>query len=124
MIDHLAIQCADLGVAAAFYDELLATIGGRRIIDRGDPIGYGSLLPCFWLGSQTTGNHREVHIAFSAPSRDAVDAFHATAVQLGAAVLHAPRVWPEYHPGYYGAFVRDRDGNNIEAVHHTWSPTG
>ncbi len=50
----------------------------------------------------------------------AVQAFHDAAVELGAEVLHEPRVWPEYHPGYFGAFVRDPDGNNVEAVHHTW----
>jgi catechol 2,3-dioxygenase-like lactoylglutathione lyase family enzyme len=119
VIDHIAIQCSDLQRAARFYDTLLAVIGGRRIIDRGDPIGYGTEFPCFWLGTQTTGNEREAHIAFKAPTRNAVDEFYATAQRLNAIVLHEPRVWPEYHPGYYGTFVRDPDGNNIEAVHHT-----
>ena len=123
MINHVSIQCADLDRASQFYDTLLATIGGKRIIDRGDPIGYGVEFPCFWLGTQTTGTEREVHIAFTAPSRGAVDEFHDAAIGLGATVLHKPRVWPEYHPGYYGAFVRDPDGNNIEAVHHTWNPS-
>ena len=59
-------------------------------------------------------------MALTAPDRAAVDAFHAAALELGADSLHTPRVWPEYHPGYYGAFVRDPDGNNVEAVHHTW----
>jgi predicted lactoylglutathione lyase len=56
--------------------------------------------------------------ALSAPSREAVDAVHAAALEAGAEVLHAPRLWPEYHPGYYGVFLRDPDGNNVEAVHH------
>lgn len=53
-------------------------------------------------------------------SRDAIDTFHATAVTIGAEVLHEPKVWPGYHAGYYGAFVRDPDGNNVQAVHHTF----
>jgi predicted lactoylglutathione lyase len=55
----------------------------------------------------------------SRSARSAVDRFFAEATSIGAEVLHAPRVWPEYHPGYYGAFVRDPDGNNVEAVCHT-----
>jgi catechol 2,3-dioxygenase-like lactoylglutathione lyase family enzyme len=121
MIDHVSIQCADLARSAAFYDAILATVRGRRIIDHGIVIGYGTEFPCFWIGELQTGpGPREVHLAFTAPSRDAVDAFHRTAKELGAEVLHEPRLWPEYHPGYYGAFVRDPDGNNVEAVHHTW----
>ncbi|CPZ24195.1 Putative glyoxalase/bleomycin resistance protein [Mycobacteroides abscessus] len=63
-------------------------------------------------------SNREVHVAFSAASTAKVDEFFATATGAGAEVLHAPRLWPEYHPGYYGAFVRDPDGNNVEAVFH------
>ena len=61
---------------------------------------------------------RESHMAFTAPSRAAVRAFFDTAVGRGAEVLHEPRIWPEYHETYYGAFVRDPDGNNVEAVCH------
>ena len=120
MLDHLSIQCADVAASAAFYDAVLATIGGGRIMDFGQVIGYGvGGKPDFWLGPQATGDgFRESHIAFAAPDRAAVDAFHAAAVAHGAASLHAPRVWPEYHPDYYGAFVRDPDGNNVEAVCH------
>lgn len=60
-----------------------------------------------------------MHVAFTAPDWDAVDAVHEAAREAGAQVLHEPRVWPEYHEGYYGVFVRDLDGNNVEAVHHT-----
>lgn len=121
MINHLSIQCSDLAASARFYDHVLATIGGTRVLDFGDAIGYGTDRPSFWLGKHNTGEgFRESHIAFTAPSRDAVDAFHGAAVALGAEVLHEPRVWPEYHAGYYGAFVRDPDGNNVEAVHHTF----
>jgi len=120
MLDHLSIQCEDFASAAAFYDAVLVPVGGRRILDFGSVIGYGTDFPCFWLGDQTTGGaNREVHIAFTAPTRPAVDEFVRIAQDRGAEVLHEPRVWPEYHEHYYGAFVRDLDGNNIEAVCHT-----
>lgn len=61
---------------------------------------------------------RECHIAFVAPSRVAVRQFLDAALIVGTEVLHEPRLWPEYHPGYYAAFVRDPDGNNVEAVCH------
>jgi catechol 2,3-dioxygenase-like lactoylglutathione lyase family enzyme len=120
MIDHFGFQCADLAASAAFYDAVLAPLGGHRIMDFGVAIGYGvDDKPDFWIGGQQTGDgFRESHIAFEADSRDAVDAFFAAATGLGAEVLHQPREWPEYHPGYYGAFVRDPDGNNVEAVCH------
>ncbi len=120
MLDHLSIQCADVTASAAFYDAVLATVGGKRIIERGEVIGYGvPPMPDFWLGPRATGDgFRESHIAFSAPDRAAVRAFLDTARGAGAEVLHEPRVWPEYHPNYYGAFVRDPDGNNVEAVCH------
>jgi catechol 2,3-dioxygenase-like lactoylglutathione lyase family enzyme len=121
MLDHVAIQCADVAVSAAFYDTVLAPLGGKRLLDYGNVIGFGvPPMPDFWLGPRSTGEgFRESHIAFAAPSRAAVRAFFDTAVGAGAAVLHEPRVWPEYHPDYYGAFVRDPDGNNVEAVCHT-----
>ena len=120
MIDHISIQCADLAASSAFYDAVLAPIGGKRILDYGQAIGYGKDFPNFWLGGQQTGEgFRESHLAFTAPSRTAVDAFFAAAREAGAAVLHEPRVWPEYHEHYYGAFVRDPDGNNVEAVCHS-----
>jgi len=122
MIDHLAIQCADLAASAAFYDRVLGVLGGHRILDAGVVVGYGTDFPTFWIGPFDSGSgFRESHIAFRAPSREAVIAFRDAAVEMGAEVLHEPRVWPEYHPGYFGAFVRDPDGNNVEAVHHTWA---
>lgn len=120
MLDHLSIQCADFEASSAFYDDVLATLGGVRIMDFGDVIGYGvPPMPTFWLGKHTSGEgFRESHIAFTALDRAAVQAFFDTAVAAGAEVLHEPRLWPEYHPNYHGAFVRDPDGNNIEAVCH------
>ena len=125
MIDHVSIQCADLADSSGFYDAVLSPLGGRRVLDFGDVIGYGIEFPDFWLGRRTTGEgFRESHLAFTAPSRLAVDEFFAAAVERGAEVLHQPRVWPEYHVNYYGAFVRDPDGNNIEAVFHGAPPAG
>jgi catechol 2,3-dioxygenase-like lactoylglutathione lyase family enzyme len=120
MLDHLAIQCTDIATSATFYDAVLAPLGGQRVMDFGDAIGYGvPPMPDFWIGRQTTGEgFRESHIAFSAPDRASVRAFFETAIAHGAAVLHQPRLWPEYHANYYGAFVRDPDGNNVEAVCH------
>jgi catechol 2,3-dioxygenase-like lactoylglutathione lyase family enzyme len=120
MISHLAIQCADVTASAAFYDAVLATVGGGRVMDFGDVIGYGTEgVPSFCIGPQATGSgFRETHIAFTAPDRAVVREFFSAAVQAGAEVLHEPRLWPEYHASYYGAFVRDPDGNNVEAVSH------
>ena len=120
MLDHISIQCADVAGSAGFYDAVLATVGGSRVMDFGEVIGYGvPPMPQFWIGPLTTGDgFRESHLAFTAPDRAAVRAFFDAAVAAGAAVLYEPRLWPEYHPNYYGAFVRDPDGNNVEAVAH------
>jgi catechol 2,3-dioxygenase-like lactoylglutathione lyase family enzyme len=120
VLDHFTIQCADVSRSAAFYDAALAPLGGERAKDFGNVIGYGVAgRPIFWIGPLTTGEaNREVHIAFQAASRAAVREFFAAAVAAGGPILHEPRVWPEYHPGYYGGFVRDTDGNNVEAVCH------
>jgi catechol 2,3-dioxygenase-like lactoylglutathione lyase family enzyme len=116
----VSIQCTDLVASAAFYDVVLEPLGARRIVDRGDAIGYGiPPKPDFWIGAQSTGEgFRESHLAFLAPSRAAVRAFFDVAVAEGALQLHTPRLWPEYYPLYFAAFVRDPDGNNIEAVCH------
>jgi catechol 2,3-dioxygenase-like lactoylglutathione lyase family enzyme len=120
VLDHVSIQCTDLVASAAFYDAVLAPLGGQRITDFGSVIGYGvPPRPDFWIGAQSTGDgFRESHVAFAAPSRAAVRAFFATALAAGAQGLHEPRLWPEYHSAYYGAFVRDPEGNNVEAVCH------
>ena len=120
MLDHLSIQCQDVAASAAFYDAALAPLGGVRVMDFGAVVGYGiPPKPDFWIGPLQTGDgFRESHIAFTAGDRAAVRAFFDAAVAAGAEVLHEPRVWPEYHDSYYGAFVRDPDGNNVEAVCH------
>jgi catechol 2,3-dioxygenase-like lactoylglutathione lyase family enzyme len=125
MLDHLGIQCADLAASAAFYDAVLAPLGATRVMDFGVAMGYGTVeKPDFWLGTFDSGEgFRESHIAFAAADRASVRAFFEAAVEAGAEVLHEPRVWPEYHPHYYGAFVRDPDGNNVEAVSHVPEPS-
>jgi catechol 2,3-dioxygenase-like lactoylglutathione lyase family enzyme len=120
MIDHVSLQCTDVGTSAAFYDVVLATIGSGRVHDFGDTVGFGSPEAAdFWIGPHTTGEgFRETHIAFSARDRAEVQAFYDAAVAHGAEILNAPKVWPEYSPNYFAVFVRDPDGNNIEAVCH------
>ncbi|WP_410809591.1 VOC family protein [Micromonospora sp. 067-2] len=119
MIDHLSLQVRDVTASAAFYDAVLAPLGGSRRLEFPDVIGYGRENPDFWLGpTDGPGEARELHLAFTADDRATVQAFHDAAVRAGAEVLHAPRVWPEYHPTYFAAFVRDPDGNNVEAVCH------
>ncbi len=120
MLDHVIIQVADFDASARFYDAVLGKLGGGRVMEFGRGIGYGTDgKPEFWIGEQQTGDgFRESHIAFAAADRATVDAFFSAAVGAGAEVLHEPRLWPEYHPNYYGAFVRDPDGNNVEAVCH------
>ena len=119
-LDHLSLQATDVSATAAFYDTALAPLGIKRIMDFGTTIGYGDDFPYFWIGEATTQQpQREIHIAFRAADRDTVDRWFQVAKAAGAEVLHEPRVWPEYHESYYGAFVRDPDGNNIEAVCHT-----
>lgn len=121
MIDHLGIQCNDVAASAAFYDKVLEPLGARRLMEPHEQvIGYGVDQPDFWLGplSEDHTGWREDHIGFQATDRAAVRAFFEAAVSLGAELLHEPKEWPIYHPGYYGAFVRDPDGNNVEAVCH------
>lgn len=124
MLDHVGVQCADMTASAAFYDAVVAPLGGTRIMDFGEAIGYGiPPMPVFWISVFDSGEgFRESHLAFSAPDRSAVRAFFDAAATVGSEVLHEPRLWPEYHPNYYGAFVRDPDGNNVEAVCHLPDP--
>ena len=121
MLDHLSIQCADVALSAQFYDAVLLGLGAGRVMDFGSVIGYGAEgKASFWLGPLAGGApNRELHIAFRAEDRAAVRTFFDAARRAGAEVLHEPRLWPEYGPDYYGAFVRDPDGNNVEAVCRT-----
>jgi catechol 2,3-dioxygenase-like lactoylglutathione lyase family enzyme len=119
VLDHVGFQSTDLAASAAFYDAALAPLGVARLMDFGVAIGYGSDHAAFWISALSEGDgFRESHIAFAAPDRAGVDAFFAAAVASGAEVLHEPKIHEEYHEHYYGAFVRDPDGNNVEAVSH------
>ena len=122
MLDHLGIQCNDVDASAAFYEAVIAPLGGRRLMEPAPGIiGFGvPPQPTFWIAplAEDSAGWREDHIAFAAPNRAAVREFFDAAVLAGAEVLHEPKEWPIYHPGYYGAFVRDPDGNNVEAVCH------
>jgi catechol 2,3-dioxygenase-like lactoylglutathione lyase family enzyme len=124
MLDHVGVQVADVEASVSFYLRVLGPIGLREAMRF--PVGDSFVVgfagsngqPDFWVSPARRPEDRELHIAFGAGSRDEVDAVHAAAQQAGAEVLHAPREWPEYHPGYYGVFLRDPDGHNVEAVHH------
>jgi catechol 2,3-dioxygenase-like lactoylglutathione lyase family enzyme len=124
MLDHLSLQVADVDAAAAFYTRVFAPAGVRKAMrfERDGAVVVGLCgpegFPQLWLGPLVDDGFRPVHLALTAPSREAVDAVFAAAQGTGTEILHPPRVWPEYHPGYYGAFFRDPDGNNVEAVYH------
>lgn len=123
MIDHIELWVSDLGRSRAFCDAALAPLGIRILTEagpesgRGSHLGYGRTEPAFWIGtSQPAGG--PVHVAFAAPDRATVADFHAAALAAGGRDNGRPGPRPEYHPGYYGAFVLGPDGNNIEAVFH------
>ena len=133
LISHVDFQVADFEAAACFYDTVLATLGASRMVDMSPhAVSWGKQGggPEFWVSAQKDGDgFRQSHIAFDAPSKEAVDAFCEAAVALGAEVLHSPREWPEYLDshlvGYYAAFVSDPDGNNVEAAYAQFaSPEG
>ena len=120
MIDHVSIAVADLMRAAAFYEQVLEPLGLRRIVDRERSIGFGKTYPEFWLNlreelapvAEDTGNH----ICLRAPSVEAVTLFYERALGLGGRSDGAPGDRQATVTTYFGAFIRDPDGNKIEAV--------
>jgi catechol 2,3-dioxygenase-like lactoylglutathione lyase family enzyme len=124
MIDHLGVQVADVEASLTFYLAAFAPLGMRETLrfPHGDSFVVGLSgaggVPDFWLSPATNAETRELHVAFHAADRQTVDAVHDAAMAAGAEVLHTPREWPEYHPGYYAVFLRDLDGHNVEAVCH------
>jgi catechol 2,3-dioxygenase-like lactoylglutathione lyase family enzyme len=119
MLDHVTIGVRDLAQAMAFYDRALRPLGIERLYAEGERFaGYGANRKAFfWIGLRETPQ-TGAHIAFTAPDRETVDRFHAEALAAGGRDNGPPGLRPHYHSGYYGAFVLDPDGHNIEAVCH------
>ena len=124
MIDHITFGVSDYARSTAFYDAALAPLGLKKLFvvprehsNGNDACGYGDTRPFFWI-AQDDPTRGKLHIALAARSRAAVDAFHAAALAAGGRDNGAPGLRPHYHPDYYGAFVLDPDGHNIEAVCH------
>ena len=123
MFSHVTVGTNDMDRARRFYDAVLSTLGHRRFAEGQGHTGYGApdsaqiwILAPFNSELASVGNGG--HVAFPAPDRVAVDGFHAAALAHGGADEGAPGPRPQYHPGYYGAYVRDPDGNKIQAVCH------
>src|SRR5262245_33700126 len=121
MLHHVSIGVADVTRAAQFYDRVLQELGYTRVFEvLPYGIGYGDKQPAFWVQlphdqrAASTGNG--VHIAFNATSEEMIRAFHRAALAAGGTDDGAPGPRPDYGPDYFGAFVRDLDGNKIEAV--------
>ena len=125
MIDHTGISVSNYGASKAFYIAALAPIGYELLLEipaavtgRSDAAGFGvAPKPDFWLASGTP-NIPPIHVAFGVASRPMVDAFYLAAIAAGGRDNGKPGIRAHYHPNYYGAFVLDRDGHNIEAVCH------
>lgn len=118
MIDHLILNVKDVAKSRSFYERALAPLGYRVVMDYEQGVGFGIAgKPDFWIALREP-RHTKVHVAFASKDRPTVDAFHAAALAAGGADNGPPGLRPHYHPDYYGAFVFDPDGNNIEAVCH------
>ena len=120
MIDHVSVGVRDLVVAARFYDALLATLGYRRLDTRPQTVGWGKKYSDFWINLRPNMSlippDSGVHICLRATSKEAVDAFHAAALENGGASDGAPGPRKNDDARYYAAFIRDADGNRLEAV--------
>jgi catechol 2,3-dioxygenase-like lactoylglutathione lyase family enzyme len=126
MIDHVSVAVRDLQAAARFYGAVLATLGFCKLEDRPATVGFGKQYPEFWINLRSDlaplPANSGAHVCFRARSTDLVDAFHAAALAAGGADDGAPGLRPQHGEGYYAAFIRDPDGNRIEAV--TFVKTG
>src|SRR5262245_60262365 len=120
MIDHVSIAVRDIKAAEAFYTALLAPLGLSKLREwPSAAVGYGKKYPELWINCRpdlTVEPDSGSHVCLRAPSTVAVDAFHAAALASGGVCDGAPGLRPEYNDRYYAAFIRDRDGNRIEAV--------
>jgi catechol 2,3-dioxygenase-like lactoylglutathione lyase family enzyme len=126
MLDHVGLEVSDLARSRAFYEAALEPLGIRHLMEFAGGIGFGKETehgpnPFFWIYQRGRPAVSGAHVAFGVRDIAAVDAFHAAALAAGGTDNGAPGLRPIYHPGYYGAFVLDPDGNNIEAVCYTTS---
>ena len=117
MLDHVTIGVTNITGSKEFYDRALRPLGIARLYGDGERFaGYGIAPKAFfWIGIRETPQSGS-HIAFAAPDRTTVDRFYAEAIAAGGSDNGPPGLRPIYHPDYYGAFVLDPDGHNIEAV--------
>ncbi|MCC6556248.1 MAG: VOC family protein [Polyangiaceae bacterium] len=120
MIDHIGLSVRDIEASKRFYTAALAPLGYKLLMEFPGGAGFGGPdgKPDFWIGTARSETIGTAHVAFAA-DHPTVDAFHAAALAAGGKDNGAPGLRPEYHPAYYGAFVLDPDGHNIEAVSHT-----
>jgi len=119
MLDHVSVGVGDFRRAREFYDSALAPLGIKALMGGEGFAGYGDVRPFFWIGGGSGAVATPTHVAFAAADRATVDAFHAAALAAGGTDNGGPGIRAHYHANYYGAFVRDPDGHNIEAVCHT-----
>ena len=126
-IDHISLTVSDYARSKAFYEQALAPLGVTLLMEFGPAGGFGrDGKPSFWIGAGPASfqkpEHLRVitpsHVAFAASDRAQVEAFYKAALAAGGRDFGAPGLRPEYHAGYYGAFVLDPDGHNVEAVVH------
>jgi catechol 2,3-dioxygenase-like lactoylglutathione lyase family enzyme len=117
MLDHVSLGVSDFGRSTVFYDRALAPLGLSVLFGDGATFGgYGDARPFFWIGRPEGEASARAHVAFAAQDRATVDAFYAAAIAAGGRDNGPPGLRLQYQPNYYGAFVFDPDGNNIEAV--------
>jgi catechol 2,3-dioxygenase-like lactoylglutathione lyase family enzyme len=120
MLDHISLNVSDYARSREFYERALAPLGFSLLMEPAPNVGGLGRdgKPWFWITDQRKPVTENVHVAFTAPDRATVDAFHAAALEAGGTDNGAPGVRAIYHPAYYGAYVLDPDGNNVEAVSH------
>ncbi|RZI62749.1 MAG: VOC family protein [Rubrivivax sp.] len=120
MLHHISFPATSLDISGRFYDAAMGALGFRRVFEDDDAIGYGleddQDLFCLKLRSPVVAPGPGFHLAFAAPSRAAVDAFHADALAVAGTDNGAPGLRPDYGATYYAAFLIDPDGHRIEAV--------
>jgi catechol 2,3-dioxygenase-like lactoylglutathione lyase family enzyme len=120
MLDHLGVNVSDYDRSRDFYEKALEPLGFTLLMEPAPRTGgFGREgKPWFWITDQREPTTKNVHVAFTAPDRATVDAFHAAALDAGGTDHGAPGIREIHHPTYYGAYVLDPDGNNVEVVCH------